>query len=93
MDFDLGWNEYRDGFGDLSGESFWLGNEKVRQLTEDEDISWKIQVVVYKQEHGGNGVVLRNFRLSGENYIIHVDSSMNCGNSKQDLSHPINRTL
>ncbi|XP_071790416.1 fibrinogen beta chain-like [Asterias amurensis] len=86
MDFDLGWNEYRDGFGDLNGKSFWLGNEKVRQLTEDEDISWKIQVVVYKQDRGGTGVLLRNFRLSGENYIIHVDSSMNCGNSRFVLS-------
>ncbi|XP_049529649.1 microfibril-associated glycoprotein 4-like [Anopheles darlingi] len=32
LDFYRGWNEFRDGFGDLNKE-FWLGLEKVRQIT------------------------------------------------------------
>ena len=32
LDFDREWSEYKDGFGDASGE-YWLGNELFNQLT------------------------------------------------------------
>ncbi|ETN64668.1 hypothetical protein AND_003581 [Anopheles darlingi] len=32
LDFNRGWDEFRDGFGDLNKE-FWLGLEKVHQIT------------------------------------------------------------
>lgn len=32
LDFDRGWNAYKEGLGDLTGE-FWLGLEKIYRLT------------------------------------------------------------
>ncbi|GFR78482.1 angiopoietin-4 [Elysia marginata] len=32
VDFNKAWNEYRNGFGDLSG-NFWLGNDAISKLT------------------------------------------------------------
>ncbi|XP_070532845.1 fibroleukin-like isoform X2 [Ptychodera flava] len=32
VDFYRGWEEYKNGFGDLNGE-FWLGNDKIHHLT------------------------------------------------------------
>ena len=32
VDFHRGWNEYKSGFGQLTGE-FWLGNDQIHRLT------------------------------------------------------------
>ena len=37
VDFYKTWNEYKNGFGNLSGE-FWLGNDKIYELTKRRDM-------------------------------------------------------
>ncbi|XP_046364124.2 fibrinogen-like protein 1 [Haliotis rufescens] len=38
VNFSRGWNDYRDGFGDISmGGNFWLGNEKIHLITTSRD--------------------------------------------------------
>ncbi len=91
MDFNRGWDEYRDGFNDKDRVNFWLGNEKVRQLTEDEVNTWEIRVawnwgVTWNSIHGKGH--LDNFRLLGANYTLHATGSIQM-DGKQDLSDHI----
>ncbi|XP_038059730.1 ficolin-3-like [Patiria miniata] len=69
VNFIRSWAEYRDGFGDLTGE-FWLGNEVVRQLTSEG--TWELQIIV---EEAGyyKKIVLTQFKITGDNYTLHVD--------------------
>lgn len=36
MDFNLGWADYKKGFGDFLDGEFWLGLEKIHRLTQNE---------------------------------------------------------
>ncbi|OWF39940.1 fibrinogen-like protein A [Mizuhopecten yessoensis] len=42
-DFYRGWDEYRDGFGDVTHE-FWLGNKQIHALTSAEDTELRIDM-------------------------------------------------
>ena len=41
--FVRGWDDYKLGFGNLNGE-FWLGNEKIHQLTKCGDMRLRVQL-------------------------------------------------
>ncbi|KAL7850815.1 hypothetical protein AOLI_G00211710 [Acnodon oligacanthus] len=62
VDFDQLWDAYQSGFGSLEGE-FWLGLEKIYQVTKDKDYVLKIQMSDWRDDHQ---TVKYHFRLNGE---------------------------
>lgn len=40
--FNRSWNDYKNGFGDLSGGEFWYGNDFIHRLSYDDDMELKI---------------------------------------------------
>ena len=43
VDFYLGWESYKNGFGDLNGE-FWLGNDNLHRLTAADNVILRIDL-------------------------------------------------
>ncbi|XP_012945439.2 ficolin-1-like, partial [Aplysia californica] len=70
VDFFRGWAEYKDGFGDLSG-NFWFGLEKIHQLTNMRRYELRIDFTFQGKDYYAN---YNNFVLSGEpeNYKLQI---------------------
>lgn len=49
VDFNRSWNEYKNGFGNLTGE-FWLGNDKIHLLTKSSNMMVRIELEDFKDE-------------------------------------------
>ncbi|XP_075711188.1 fibroleukin [Rhinoderma darwinii] len=47
MSFNRTWDEYKNGFGNLSGE-FWLGNDRIHLLTKSSNMILKIELEDFK---------------------------------------------
>ena len=43
VDFYLGWESYKNGFGDVNGE-FWLGKDNIHRLTATHDVILRIDM-------------------------------------------------
>ena len=43
VDFYLGWESYKSGFGNLNGE-FWLGNENLHRLTSANEVILRVDL-------------------------------------------------
>ncbi|KAI8518444.1 hypothetical protein Bbelb_044610 [Branchiostoma belcheri] len=79
VDFNRQWEDYRDGFGHLSGE-FWLGLEHVHQLTRQG--GWKLRIDLERRESFSVGSESTNYQLSLSGF------TGTAGNSMDSKSYP-----
>ncbi|KAI0230206.1 Ryncolin-1, partial [Lamellibrachia satsuma] len=49
VDFKKNWTDYKNGFGDVSGE-FWLGNELLHTLTKTGNVSLRVDMESFEGE-------------------------------------------
>ncbi|XP_022107320.1 fibrinogen C domain-containing protein 1-like [Acanthaster planci] len=78
VNFTRSWAEYRDGFGNLTGE-FWLGNEYLRQLTGEGRWELLVELLVRKADESLARYLMwyRTFHITGEKYALHVGDYKN----------------
>ncbi|CAH1271023.1 FCN1 [Branchiostoma lanceolatum] len=84
VDFVRDWQTYKHGFGDLNGE-FWLGNEKLSQITDAKSYSLKVSL-----ENWSSGTVYADydsFYVEKEvaKYRMHIGSYT--GTAGNSLNH------
>ena len=63
VDFYRGWTDYKEGFGDASGE-YWLGNDAIHQLTSGS--SYKLKVVLKAWDNVTAYAIYDAFQISDE---------------------------
>ncbi|XP_033635666.1 ficolin-2-like [Asterias rubens] len=73
VDFNRGWDEYKSGFGSLSGE-FWLGNDNLVGLTSDESQGgWELRVDLEDGRSNNTAWAQYNqFKIVGEKYSLYI---------------------
>ncbi|XP_022095925.1 ficolin-1-like, partial [Acanthaster planci] len=69
VNFTRNWTEYRNGFGNLTGE-FWLGNEILHQLTSRGGGRWRqmVRIDLEDDQEENQTYEAKGFGISGENY-------------------------
>ena len=63
VDFYRNWTDYKEGFGDSSGE-YWLGNDALYQLTSR--FSYKLKVVLKAWDNATAYAIYNTFQISDE---------------------------
>ena len=84
-----GWEEYKNGFGDLRGE-FWLGKEKTHQLTE---IPSQLRVEINTTSAGYRYTNYSNLTVTNEasNYTLFI--GFYSGAATDELTYHSSRLL
>ncbi|KAK1171628.1 angiopoietin-2-like [Acipenser oxyrinchus oxyrinchus] len=89
VDFHRTWKEYKMGFGDSAGE-YWLGNEFVSQLTNQQPHALKIQLKDWEGNEAYS--IYEHFFLNSEaqNYRIHLKGYSGTAGKISSLGQPGN---
>lgn len=83
VDFNINWNYYVEGFGDRQGE-FWLGLEKIHQLTRHGEIELRIDMI---QTNGTYRVAkYESFSIGSSSDFYRLNVSGYSGNASDALS-------
>ncbi|XP_046350195.2 tenascin-R-like [Haliotis rufescens] len=75
------WQAYRDGFGDINSECFWLGNKKIKAITDQGEYTLYV-----KPRQRSYVSKYKNFRLSSEEegYAMEYSAFSSSGWMKAD---------
>ncbi|XP_035826637.1 fibrinogen C domain-containing protein 1-A-like [Aplysia californica] len=83
VDFFRGWVDYKNGFGDLSG-NFWFGLEKIHHLTNKERYELRVDFTY----NGTNYyAIYKNFLLLGESENYKIEISGYSGNTSDQMRY------
>ncbi|XP_031563600.1 uncharacterized protein LOC116299106 [Actinia tenebrosa] len=72
LDFYRGWQDYKNGFGDLTGE-FWLGLEKIHRLVKTNSFTLRVELEDWNGSKGH--AVYSSFKVAGESDSYRLDVS------------------
>ena len=72
VDFYLGWEDYRVGFGNLSGE-FWLGNDNLHRLTANVDMMLRVDLEDYDGVRNYAEYTTFSVADANDNYRLTID--------------------
>ncbi|XP_052791813.1 fibrinogen alpha chain-like [Mya arenaria] len=87
VDFDRTWQDYKNGFGDIALQgNFWLGNEKIYELTSTEDYMLRISM----WDWGGNSkfAEYEHFGLLDEANLYSLSVASYSGNAGDSFHYP-----
>ena len=83
VDFDRGWDDYVNGFGDVDG-NYWMGLEEIHQLTTTSDVSLYINIETFEGEPFT--LTLETFSVGNaeSNYTMHFSGYSQSSDRVQD---------
>jgi hypothetical protein len=89
VDFYLGWQQYKSGFGNLSGE-FWLGNDYIHRLTE-RTASSSLRIELENQSGIRKYAKYANFSVGDESDKYRLKLALYSGTGGDSLTYHNNR--
>ena len=91
VNFDRGWDDYKNGFGDLNG-NFWLGLEKLHQLTSHGKIATlRVDLKHFQDPSTIKYAVYSGFKIGSESQGYKLSYIGYSGNAGDSLNFHFNR--